>query len=652
MRLIHHYSLTFSRSGSTKVKVFEIDLCEVGSSRFVVNYRYGRQGHPLRDGTRTLSPVSRSEADHICDRLLNDKLRSGYRISAQSPQASAPSSPPAAAPAPPAQPVQTHTVNPVWASQALPTDGPDLAGAASREETILRWLDWHAAPPDGVRAKWPLHRVVWRAGELSMSSATPKLIKLLGREDGADYAIVWALGRCGGPGALEAVQAQQSHKSGAVQHIAISSLSRLLPPEQRAVWAAARLDQVPAAIRGALGSELIRAIREHLSTPHLFHLYTAEQPTIHAALHGLIAILQPAQPVELEALRCLLKLAEHGDDVALLAAVLSRLEATAADIPTAAREKLLRRPWRILRRLHEDGDSRWLLGAESALLALSDADHPAASTGRLFEQIAAVVSALPLSEQTLALMHRARCQAVVEAISARLTTAELTPTFLTALLTAEHAAVRTAGRRALASLPVDTVSEWIAESYEELLKQPALLGAAALHTSTDIQEAVRSLLVRSPLEAAARQALIRALIEASLQGASDPCAAYAVETLWLVMPTDLRELPDDTVAALVRSGTPALQALGGARLRSWPKVPDELLAILLASPHVPARAAGVQILQGLSDGLLLQHEASILTLCRDPDADIRQGGAGLLGRLLSGSSGARIAADLMAGADR
>ena len=37
-------------------------------------------------------------------------------------------------------------VNPVWASQALPTDGPDLAGAASREETILRWLDWHAAP--------------------------------------------------------------------------------------------------------------------------------------------------------------------------------------------------------------------------------------------------------------------------------------------------------------------------------------------------------------------------------------------------------------------------------------------------------------------------------------------------------------------------
>ena len=47
MRLIEQYSLTFSRSGSNKVKVFEIDLCEVGAGRFVVNYRYGRQGRAL-----------------------------------------------------------------------------------------------------------------------------------------------------------------------------------------------------------------------------------------------------------------------------------------------------------------------------------------------------------------------------------------------------------------------------------------------------------------------------------------------------------------------------------------------------------------------------------------------------------------------------
>src|SRR5436309_2700879 len=51
-------------------EVYEIDL-EPSGSLFVVNFRYGRRGGVLRRGTRTPSPVTRTEADTLFDDLVD-----------------------------------------------------------------------------------------------------------------------------------------------------------------------------------------------------------------------------------------------------------------------------------------------------------------------------------------------------------------------------------------------------------------------------------------------------------------------------------------------------------------------------------------------------------------------------------------------------
>ncbi len=657
MRLIQQYALTFSRSGSDKVKVFEIDLCEVGAGRFVVNYRYGRQNHPLRDGTRTLSPVSRSEADDTLDRLLTDKLRSGYQLASQqaadgAARSSAPVAPvaPATATATPATP-HTHQPAPVWSSPPRPADGPDVSGASSREDAILRWLDWHRAPPTGAQARWPLHRVAWRAGELRMAEATPHLIALLSGEHGPDYAIAWALGRCGGAGAVETLRGLVAHDSPSVQAITTSSLSMLLTGEALAAWRAGLLDSLPQPLQSALGMGRLDAIQEAISaSPQelITVLYATREPALRGSLLGLADVLDPALPADLAALRALLQLAGHHDDIPLLVAVLARLESSGIALEAGARDKLLLRPWRILRRLRDDGDPRWPDAGLAALRALRDATLPASRAARLAAHIAEVVAAIPLDDAAIALLTEARCQAVIEALSAHLQPADPTPAFLQSLLSARHPAARAAGRAALAGVSVQAHADWIAADCEALLSHTALLAACISHPDPAIQAATRDLLARAPLDAPARAALVQGALEALLTDVvADDTADAAVQILWLVLPVELRDLPRPMIIRLVRSGRSALQGLGGARLLSWAAVPAELLGALLGSNHPDARAAGVRLLQKLTDGQLLQHESAILTLCTDPDPVVRQGGAGLLGRLLIGASGARIAAGLL-----
>jgi predicted DNA-binding WGR domain protein len=77
MKLIQQTSLWFSEGNSDKI--YEVDLCEVGSGQFVVNFRYGRRGTTLRDGSKTVLPVAEAQARKIYDQLVNSKTREGYR---------------------------------------------------------------------------------------------------------------------------------------------------------------------------------------------------------------------------------------------------------------------------------------------------------------------------------------------------------------------------------------------------------------------------------------------------------------------------------------------------------------------------------------------------------------------------------------------
>jgi len=80
----------------TSDKVYEVDLVEVASGQYVVNFRFGRRGTALRDGTKTAAPVDLARARAMFGKLVAEKTAGGYRALA----VPGPASPaPAAAPA-------------------------------------------------------------------------------------------------------------------------------------------------------------------------------------------------------------------------------------------------------------------------------------------------------------------------------------------------------------------------------------------------------------------------------------------------------------------------------------------------------------------------------------------------------------------------
>ena len=63
-------------------KIYEVDLVDLEradvDARYLVNFRYGRRGTWLRDGTKTSSPVSRVSAEKLFDSVVAS-INDGYR---------------------------------------------------------------------------------------------------------------------------------------------------------------------------------------------------------------------------------------------------------------------------------------------------------------------------------------------------------------------------------------------------------------------------------------------------------------------------------------------------------------------------------------------------------------------------------------------
>ncbi len=78
MKLIEQVTLLFQEGKSDKV--YEVDLLEVGAGQHVVNFRYGRRGTALKDGTKTPAPVSMAEARKAFDKTIEMKRRGASRV--------------------------------------------------------------------------------------------------------------------------------------------------------------------------------------------------------------------------------------------------------------------------------------------------------------------------------------------------------------------------------------------------------------------------------------------------------------------------------------------------------------------------------------------------------------------------------------------
>jgi predicted DNA-binding WGR domain protein len=80
MQLIQRQTLVYQAGSSDKV--YEVDLCEVAVAKYVVNYRYGKRGGTMKEGSQTPAALALSTAQAVFDKLVASKVAKGYRDAA------------------------------------------------------------------------------------------------------------------------------------------------------------------------------------------------------------------------------------------------------------------------------------------------------------------------------------------------------------------------------------------------------------------------------------------------------------------------------------------------------------------------------------------------------------------------------------------
>ncbi|MEM7104775.1 MAG: WGR domain-containing protein [Bacteroidota bacterium] len=164
MKTIEQIKLFFQDEKSDKI--YEVDLCEVGDDLYVVNFRYGRRGANLREGTKTVFPVPYDEAKRAYLKLVKSKTKKGYREEGQA-----------------------ATSEHVDDTPVLIADGAD-----SRKDTILNYLKEIAS--GSYTGSWKVSRIIWKAGELNIKDAAEYIRPFLKSGNNYEsYSAIWALGR-------------------------------------------------------------------------------------------------------------------------------------------------------------------------------------------------------------------------------------------------------------------------------------------------------------------------------------------------------------------------------------------------------------------------------------------------------------------------
>lgn len=364
--------------------MFEIDLCEVGSNTYVVNFRYGKKGKRLTDGTKTTSPLGRDAAERVFLALVAEKKRKGY-VDASAPAGGMLGAPTPAAVSAPARPLTV----------------PGVSGDP-RTRALLGYL----TAPKSCTAQFPLRRVIWRAGELRLTAAAPALRKLLTEGDRAlksrrgeppwQYGVVWALARCHDPANVPVLHAAR-HNTSLPEPVRRIALIGLLDHHRGEHLQALRDDLkrgLPTALAEAVSDvETLRpAIAAHLqSGPEdrhdaLLQLYLLDTVETRTIVHEQLATMVFVKP-GFRAVRHIFKAAELREDGETYGVLARRFEVSragpgsrwgVASQDTAygpgTRRFLRRRTWRTLRRLGQAESDAFVPLATGVLLAFGDED--------------------------------------------------------------------------------------------------------------------------------------------------------------------------------------------------------------------------------------------------------------------------------------
>ena len=414
MRLIKQTNLVFQEGRSDKI--YEVDLCEVGQDRYVVNFRYGRRGTNLKEGAKTATAVLLIEAEKIFASLVAEKSRKGYR------EASNPTADMQSGKRPRA---------------AKPTDED-----ARKQVVLKRLADERSSNIFSKKEIWSLDRAIWRAGELKIKEAAPFLLKFLGSgKPLRDYCICWALGFCGDEKAIPALTKlyQQAATPDMVRRIACEALLKLSDEKSKAEFRDDLINALPEELsylaRKGSAEEVEKALNEYLQSDEpsrfavLEKLYLIDNENTRPPLLHLLRNA-PMKPNYFQRIRHIFKAAEYRRDAEVFGVIAYRFEKSRAlfsshqgldkdsRYPTwiytggglyttenyiqngrkeiqsqtsrigygsRTRSYLRNRVWRTLRRLGEIGDIDFVKMAVGVLLPFSDADAQPVKESYVFE---------------------------------------------------------------------------------------------------------------------------------------------------------------------------------------------------------------------------------------------------------------------------
>lgn len=312
MRLLRQASLYF-REG-TADKVYEIDLCSVGNDAYVVNFRYGRRGTVLKEGTKTTEPVSLYKAEEIFQVLEAEKRAKGYKALSEETETPAVSSP---------------LPKPQLQFTALPP-GPKSA--------VLKRLQAAVDEVPAKRFQWKTSRVMWAAGLLRLTEAADAVLYLSAKGDAVqEYAALWALGRCGTKAALPFFLQQFKNGKPAAQRLAGAALLRVTEGAEREKHLQFYVHSLPEAFQAAVKSNdhlalqtllqerVLSQVQPHYNVLEDLYLLAQEQLWIKRSVKELLAVV-PLKPGYFRHVRHLFKLAEFFDDFETLGLLAHRFE--------------------------------------------------------------------------------------------------------------------------------------------------------------------------------------------------------------------------------------------------------------------------------------------------------------------------------------
>lgn len=407
------------KAQGAKILRFELLLCELGNDRFVVNYRQGLVDGSTYDGSITLRPLSRLDAERAFQKAIEKQSREGYEQLAEGeppPLPHAPVRAPAAAPLPtplptplPAQPSATTT-------PAVPALTPEARKAQARaryEKQVLAGLT-AALSRTQREGNTALGRAISRADLLRLKKAEPMLLRVardVSMPKAAMASAVWALGRCGSHQSISTLGAlyaekktpEQVRRAAAEALMALSDEGtrnefraslRLALPDKLRVFAP---DSDPEAFQLALSEHLTPNTDEAHAVIDL--LYQISDPVSRPALLS-YARTMPLKPPVFRRLRHLFRAAEFRRDAELYGLIAYRLELGKAGFQaprwgnhyehdlksgqracgSRTRTYLRRRVWRTLRMLGQLGDEAFVPMAVGALLPYADSNAQQART--------------------------------------------------------------------------------------------------------------------------------------------------------------------------------------------------------------------------------------------------------------------------------